>query len=359
MIELSAEAQSVLTRSFEYYVRAESWLGDQLLADDVPIASATEEGDRSLNVPERVTLTVPRLSRGMLWSPVAADHPLGANGQRLRVQLGIGVGGQVEWFTRGWFLVQDAKTVGDDVNVTAVGLLALIQEARLVSPFQPSGTLVSTLRDLIEPALTVDIDTALTDRAVPAAINMDEDRLGAFNEILDSWPAEAYVNEEGYLQVQPPASPLAEPVLTLTNGAGGMVIEAAGASTREDAFNAVVARGTASDGGQVQGVAFDYSGPKAYGGDFNPLPVPFFFPSPLLTTITQAQEAARTVLARIKRRTALAFKVTMVPHPGLQAGDVVSITTDDYTDLACTVETLTLPWTAGGGAQTLTVRSLA
>jgi hypothetical protein len=360
MIELTTEAQSVLTRSYTYHLRVESWLGGELLAEDIPVAGATEEGDRSLVVPERVTLTVPRKAGGVSWSPVTDTHPLAANGQRLRVQLGIGVGGQIEWFQRGWFVIHSSKAEGDDVSVTAVGLLHLINEARLVSPYQPTGTLVSTLRGLVEPALTVDIDPGVTDRAVPAGINFDEDRLGAVTELLDAWPAEAHVSEEGYLTVYPSLTAAAEPVLTLTNGAGGTVITASGSSTRDGAYSAFVARGTASDGGQVQGVSYDLgSGPKRYDGPFNPLPVPYFFSSPLLTTVSQAQAASITGLARIRRQTALRFDADIVPHPGLQLGDVVSITTDDYTDLLCTVEHLRLPWTADGGAEQLALRSLA
>lgn len=358
MITLSAEALSVLSRSYQLRMAVESWRGEELLADDVPVDAASEETDRSLRVAERVTLSVPRLYRGESWSPVTDDHPLAANGQRLRVQLGVELaGGEVEWFQRGWFLVQDSAVDGDIVTVNAVGLLALIEEARLVSPYQPSGTLLSTLRGLVEPALTVVVDPALTDRAVPAGINYDEDRIGAVMELLDAWGADAAVTASGYLSVFP-MGPSLTPVLSLTNGAGGTIIQATGASTRDGAYNVVVARGTAADGGQVQGVAYDHTGPKAYGGPFNPLPVPFYFESPLLTTVAQCTTAARTVLARRRRSNAREFTVTTVPHPGLQAGDTVSVTTDDFTDLPCAVETLGLPYTAGGGAQTLTVRSL-
>jgi hypothetical protein len=359
MITLTDLALSVLTRSYRIHLRVESWLGEELLAETVPVAVASEEGDRSSNVPERVTLTVPRRDRGMSWSPVEVDHPLAANGQRLRVQLGIGVAGEPEWFQRGWFVIHESKSDIDTVTVNAVGLLHLVHEARLVSPFQPTGTLVSSLRGLVEPALTVEFDAALTDRAVPSGVNYDEDRLGAVNELLDAWPAEAYVTEEGYLAVVPPATTASDPVLTLTNGAGGTVIEATGSSSREDSYNAVVARGTASDGAQVQGVAFDFAGAKRYGGPFNPLAVPYFFSSPLLTTVAQAQAAANTVLARIKRQTALRFTAAIVPHPALQVGDVVSITTDDHSDLLCTIEALRLPWTPDGNEpQHLTLRSL-
>lgn len=358
MITASAIVASVLSRSFTCRVRVQSWLGDTLLSDDVPVAAGSEETDRGLRVPERITLTVPRRANGIDWTPVADAHPLAANGQRLHVELGVDIGpGQTEWLPRGWFVIQDSAADDDSVTVNAVGLLTLVDEARLVSPFQPSGTLVSTLRGLVEPALTVVVDAALTDRAVPANINYDEDRLQAALDLIDAWPADAYVTEDGYLSVVPADVSLV-PVLTLTDGVGGTVVTATGSSTRDGGFNAVVARGTATDGTQVQGVAYLATGPKAYGGQFNPLPTPFFYSSPLLTTVAQCGKAAGTVLARLQRTSAQAFTVTMVPDPRVQAGDTVSVTTGNYTGLLCSVEALRLPYTADGGAETLTVRRL-
>ncbi|MDG4821283.1 hypothetical protein O7635_05375 [Asanoa sp. WMMD1127] len=359
MIELSDTATAVLAGpGIVRYLRVESWLGDELLADDVPVTSAVEVVDRAVAVPDRVTLTVPRLAGGRSWAPVGDRHPLGADGQRLKVSLGVGVGPSgVEWFTRGWYVIDDARKQGDAVTVEAVGLLHLIHEARMVTPFQPSGTLASTLRGLVEPALTVDIDPALVDRAVPSGINWSEDRLGAVNEVLDAWAAEAYVHEEGYLAVLP-ANRTQDPVLTLTNGTGGTVIEATGSSTREGAYNVVVAKGTAADGGEVQGVVYDTLGPKAYGGDFNPLAVPFFFFSPLLTTKGECLAAATTIRDRKRREAGRSFTAEIVPHPGLQAGDRVVVTTDDYADLLCSIEGLRLPYTADGGAMGLSLREV-
>lgn len=360
MITLSDAAQGVLTRSHRRHLSVESWRGGELLAADIPVADAGEETDRTLRVPERVRFTVPRRHRGESWSPVADDHPLAANGQRLTVKLGVGVAGaEVEWFQRGVFLVEDSSVDGDSVSVTAVGLLTLVDEARLVSPFQPTGTIVSTLRALIEPALTVVVSSSLTDRAVPTAgINWDEDRLGAALELLDAWPADAYVDPAGYLRVEV-ATQSTTPTLSLTDGAGGTVIQATGSSTRNGAAQLVVARGAAADGGQVQGIAYDYSGgPKTYGGPFNPLGVPRFFFSPLLTTVNECNTAAASILARLQRNAGREFRVEMVPHPGLQVGDVVSVTTDDYTDLVCVVEALTLPYLASGGPMALTVRTI-
>lgn len=355
MITLSARATDALTGSHHRYFAVESWRNGILLAAEVPAATGNEEVDRTLTVPERVTFTVPRTDRGTSWAPVGTDHPLAANGQTLRVKLGVGLAlGEIEWFQRGRFLIQQAVPNGDVVTVDAVGMLTWIDEARLVSPYQPTGTLASTLRGLVEPALTVAISTALVDRSVPAGASYDEDRLAAVFELLDAWNAEGVVDPQGVFQVTPAAQSLV-PVLTLTDGVGGTVITTDGSSTREGAYNAVVARGTASDGGQVQGVAYDSTAtsPKFYGGPFNPLPVPKFFASPLLTSAYEASLAAATILARIQRQTGKLYTVEMVPHPALQAGDVVSLN-----GVICSVETLTLPYHADGGSQRLTARSL-
>lgn len=362
MITLSATAADVLTRSHRPHCAVESWRDGVLLAADVPVSDASEEIDWSARVPERVTFTVPRRDRSVSWSPNTADHPLAANGQRLHVKLGVGVaGGAVEWFQRGVFLIEESIAEGDLVTVSAVGLLELVSEARLIAPFQPTGTLVSTLRGLVEPALTVVASASLTDRSVPTAgVNWDEDRLGAVLELLAAWPATAYVDPAGYLQAVP-ATQSTTSVLSITDDAGGTVREITGNSTRNGAYNAVVARGTGSDGAQIQGVAYDLTGgATGYGGPFNPLPVPYFMFSPLLTTIAECNAAAATALARLKRNAGRRFHVEMVPNPALQGGDVVTVTSAKLglSAVLCSIEALTLPYFPGP-PMTLTIREVS
>lgn len=363
MIEVSAAARDVLRYSRGGYVRMSSWLDGVLLADAVPVADdqlASEETDASSAAPERVTFVVPRYDRGVRWDPIGDDHPLAANGQRLSVQLGIGLAGdQVEWLQRGTFLIQEADPVGDVVNVTAVSLLSLIFEARLIAPYQPTGTLGSTLRGLVEPALTVAVDAALTDRAVAAGLTYDEDRLGAVLELLDAWAAVGRIDPSGVLQVRPYGLDTV-PVLNLSDGVGETVITARSKSSRAGAANVVVARGTASDGQQVQGVAYDTTdGPKRSGGPFNPLPVPEFFFSPLLTSPVECTAAALTILERRRRAAGREFTVQMLPDPTLQIDDVVALTTDEVDALPCSVERIdALPYVASGGPMFITVRAL-
>lgn len=352
MITVSDTARAVIDSGrFTYEVKASAWLGDELLADDVPIDDAAEDSDRTLRVPERVVLTVPKRARGVSWAPTTEDHPLAANGQTLKISLGVGKGVDgTEWFQRGEFLITESLETddGQSVQVTAVGLLYLVQEAGFVAPFQPSGTIMSTLRALIEPAVQADLDLAPEDRSVPAGINWDTDRLGAFYELLDAWPAAARMTEQGYLEVLPDTVPAAA-VRSFTDRAGGTMVSAVGSSSRDGAFNAVVATGNAADGSEVRGTAYVTSGPWSYpGGQANPLPVPFGYSSPLLTTQAQCILAAQTVLARKMREAVLRrFTVTAVPDPTLQLGDLVAVTNDEVTGLLCTIERIGLPYLPG------------
>lgn len=356
MIAMSTEALNVVTGSYVSYIRAQSWLGDQLLAEDVPVSAGSEEVDSSLAVPERIMLSVPKRDRGTSWEPLATDHPLASYGQRLKIELGVQLGAEIEWIQRGWFLVYDTQTQRDTVSVECAGLLQLIQEARLVSPYQPTGTFVSTVRGLIEPALTADIDAGLTDRPVSNKMSLEEDRLDGLNQVLDAWPADAFVNEEGLLAVIPDTT--SSPVMSITDGKGGTVIQWEGNTTRNGAFNAVVARGVATDGGQIQGVAFDMSSPLAYGGLFNPLPVPFFYFSPLLTTVAQCKAAAATILKRLRRNAARKLTAELVPHPGLQVRDVLTVTGAGLVGAPCIIDAMSLPYTPDRGAMRLDLRVL-
>jgi hypothetical protein len=352
VIEVSDTARAVLGRSYTSDVRVQSWLGGELLAEDVPIAGATEEGDRSLAVPTRLSLTVPQRRRGYDWTPTTDDHPLAANGQQLHVQLGIGIGPDgTEWIDRGTFVILESQPDGrGGISVEAAELLYLVAEAGYASPYQPTGTLKSALRGLVEPALTVDFDSALVDRAVPADVSYTGKRIDAVKELLDAWPAEAVGTADGYLLVSAPATPDSAD-LFISDGFDGTIVRVVGNSTRDGAYNVVVAKGRTTDGADIQAAAYVFDGPRAYAGDFNPLAVTYEYFSPLLTTVAQCAAAARTVLARISRTSGREKEVEMVPDPTIQLGDCLSESGEFWT-----VERLSLPYKPG--SMTLRIRSV-
>lgn len=363
MIEVSGAALDVLQRSYVLHTRVRSILQDSVLADDIPVVGGGLVADRSVRVPEQLTLSVPRLVDGERWDPAGStDHPLAPYGQTVVVELGVELTtNEIEWIQRGEYLIRECTVDGDNVTVGAVGLLALIDEARLTTPFQASGTFKSTIRALVEPALTVTFDDDLpTDRTVPAAsLTVDDDRLGALLEVLDAWPADAYVDSTGVLYIAP-SSDSSSTVLSLTDGDGGTVISWAGTASRDGAANVVVARGQDAAGAQVQGVAYDTSGssPTRYGGPFSPLPVPFFYESPLLSTQSQCRSAAAAILRRRQRSTSRMLSASCVPHPALELGDRVAIDGVDGVT-AGIVESFSLPVVPEGGAMDITLRRVA
>ena len=377
MIDVSDECASILNnRTFTMSARASVSLGGTVLLDDIPIITGTEEFDDNLRVPERIVINVPRIVDGVDLIPTATTDPLAPYGQRLHVKIGIGLGQSTEWLNRGEFLIQEVRLDGTEIQVTAVGLLALIEEARLVAPFKPTTTLTNTVRTLIEPALTVLVDAGPTalDRAVPAGLNEDEDRLGLLEQVLTAWPARAQMHPAGYLQVLLAddygdddgfvqlynfTDPLSGNVQNLAN-----IIEVGGAITREGLYNTAVARGQAADGQQIIGVAYDTTpgGPTSLRGNFNPLPVPIFYYSPLLTTAQQCQDAAASILTRKAAQAAQRLQMRCVPDPRFVGNDLIRYKSRRSSDLdlqtPVVIERLTLPYTSGSGPMTLVVREV-
>jgi hypothetical protein len=264
-----------------------------------------------------------------------------------------------ETWARGWYYITDAEAHGDDITVTASGLLGLIQEAELVAPYGPAGNISTVLRFLIEPALIVDLTHAPADRAVPGGVVWQSDRLGAVYELLDAWGAEAYVNEDGALKVVP-AKDTGTSQIGLYDGRGGTIVTPSASVSREGAANCVVARGYTDDGSDVQAVAYnlDPNSPTYYGGDFAALPVPFVYDSALLTTVDQCQTTANTILRRRVAQASRAVNIEAVPNLALQARDGVTVTSDKLNVPATfgIVDQLDMPLTAADGAMTATVR---
>jgi hypothetical protein len=357
---ISDQLAGILTGSHVTRLRAESWFAGDMIAE-IPVASGSLGYDSSIAIPENLSITVPRVDRGVNYTPANDDDPLNRYGQLLRVEYGVDIEfGVTEYVPLGWFLIDTPRTEGDVVSVRANGLLHLIEEAGFVAPFEPTGNLTDVVRALVEPALTVEF-TGLTDRAVPQGMAFEKDRLGGLFEVLDAWPAEAKVDENGTLQVFAPEDPDVIPatVWDLSDASDGTVMRWQGGGSRADTFNIVVARGEDSAGTRVQGVAndLDADSPLRIGGPFNPLPVPFEFFSPLLTTVDQCRTAARTILNRKRRTTFRTIECETIPNPGLQTGDAVSFSSASLNlSGVAIIDAFELPLIAGAGSMRLRLR---
>jgi hypothetical protein len=336
MITISDTLKGILAgNSYKLYNRLISIQAGVVLADDIPAVDVREEADASLRVPETLSFKVPILDRGVSWVPSSYDHPLGIWGQRIVAQVGVGIdSGQVEWLTRGQFLVISAETSGDSVSMACAGLLYLVDEASLVSEYQPKAgaTLGSIIRALVEPGLIVDLTTAPTDRTAPSNVTWSDNRLDNVANALDAWPAQAEVTVDGVLKVTPVP---AEPTSALMTFSDTVNVEQFSSElSRDGAFNAVVARGAYPDtagglaGQEIVATGYDLvaTSPFRYGGPFSPFLVPFGYESPLMTDPTMVQAAANTRLRTLRGTSGRTVSIDAVPHPAIKLGDAVAVT---------------------------------
>jgi len=373
MITISAVAAGMLNGfSYQLHTRLQSYLGETVLAEDIPAVDVVEEADATLRVPERLTFKVPVTDdQGNSWVPTSYESPLGTYGQTIVAQVGISVAaGAVEWLNRGTFLVESADTSGDTVAVECAGLLLLLDEAVLPNEYQPraGATLGSILRALIEPGITVDLDDAPTDRVAPSNITWSDNRLDNVYGVLDAWPAQGTITAEGNLEVTAvPGDPTVNDVVfVFTDNTGGTVTDWNTSITRDGAFNSVYAKGQYPDtagtkaGQEILAVAYDsaQTSPYRIGGPFSPYLVPFGYASPLLDTQARANLAASTRLKTLRRTSSKTVQFRAVPHPGIQLSDAVQLTSARLGLSAALgrVEAFTLPDDAQGGAMAITAR---
>lgn len=354
----SADLAPFLGRSLTWGVSVESWLGGQSLGM-VPVSGGGVTWSTSREVPGSLDLVVPRLhpvpggSSPVDWRPGRDESaPLARFGQELDVRLTVSVPGRV-WpsIPLGRFLVTGTDPGPGVVRVSAESLTRRVVDDRLTSPTAPrsGGTLASEAKRLVRPVgLSLTIDDALTDRAVPSSMSWGESRIDALREIAEAWPARLVEDSTGGLHMLAPLADVPEPLDTLTDGEGGTVLAAYEQDTRDGTYNRVVARGqetTEAGLPAFQAVRQVSEGPLAANGPYGA--VTYFFASPLLTSLSAAQAAATTRLAALTRP-ARTLPVTLAPDPRWEVGDAVAVVADGQTWRGW-VSGVTIPLTVADG----------
>ena len=335
--------------SLQWQASVSSWLGPDWLGD-VPISRGTVTWSTRSEVPGVLNLTVPRYAGGTDWGPGRdARHPLARFGQELAVTVTVTspVSGRA-WTRRlGRFLIEKAETGGGVVAVRARSLMARLEEDRLITPTptRPGGTLASEARRLVPSRVGIVIDPALTDRPAPA-MTWGESRIESLQEIAKAWPARLRETSDGQVALLPPLADDPTPILTLTDGESGTVVEAPRTSTREGAYNRLVVRGTDRDEAgrpTIQAVADHTDGPMGITSHYGV--VTMFHASPLITTVVSAQRTAQTMLAD-SVRPSTTLPVTLAPDLRLDMDDPVRVVTADGSDVGL-ISGITTPLTVG------------
>jgi hypothetical protein len=284
-------------------------------------------------------------------------------GNEIYIKRGIKYGDElIEWVGLGYFRIQEPQQdeVPDGpIKLTGRDRMAGIIDARLLQPVQFAagatlGNIMSTLVRQVYPNVVIVWDDATDASTLTRSLIAEEDRFAFLDDLVRSVGKVWYFDQIGQLSIKTPPSP-SNPVWEVASGAGGALVALSRKLTRDGVYNAVVAQGEATDTqAPVRAVAYDNNtnSPTYFYGRFGP--VPRFYSSSFITTQSQAQNAAATML---RTQLGLAYNVdlTAVPNPALEPYDPVTVRVPLEGARIHVLEAVTVPLTVKG-ALTATTR---
>lgn len=244
-------------------------------------------------------------------------------------------------------------------KITANDRWQRVVDARFPLSATTSGNVAASIKSLVEGAdsrITCDISGAPSGTG-PVAV-WDRNRDDAVAQLARSIGARVVFGPDGNAKVLPIAH-VTDPVQwQISRGQGGAKISSVRGADRSRTYNAVVCVGEPPNGiPPAWAMAYDATpGSRTYyGGPFGKRVR--FYQTALVTTNTQAAAAAAGLLsAAIGEARSLA--VTALPHPGLDADDVVMVEVTPGAYERHIVDGFTIPLGIGGGVK-LTTRGLA
>jgi Domain of unknown function (DUF5047) len=337
--------RAALRYSHRIATRVDAYHGSTLVLADVPFSAGSVSIDGSSDVRRSLSLSVadPALAptdESSVLTPFAAE---------LKVYRGITYpDGTQELAPLGVFRVDSVSVRnGGAVEVSGPDRSRQIADARFMAA-QQSRTTNRVTAEIAR--LVAEVDAAWSPLAVSIpqtgytpAVTWEEDRRAAIGDLAASVGAEFYFNADGD-PVLAAIPAVTDPVAWWVDaGESGVLIDHEQATTRERTYNAVVARGERTDNTPpVRATAYDTdtASPTRWGGPFGK--VPRFYASPLLTTTTQAAAAARAILDRT-RALHRQLRLSAVPNPALDAGDVIAVRFPDGRYERHVIDKLTIP----------------
>jgi hypothetical protein len=261
------------------------------------------------------------------------DAVLSTAGTRLLIRKGLldHRSGQVAaWVTLGSFPIEYVEPpVDHQIRVHARGPEWLLEQARFITPPTLAGTAANMLAALTSGIAPLHLDPALVDRPLGTRIWTEDDRLAAFREIVDAWPA-VIAGSLDAISIRPswPVTIAAE----YPDGDYGSLIDLAITPDRATIPNAVIAQ---NPEGNIRAITYVASGELRWNGPYGQHPARFT--SPLLTTVQAAQLAAGTRLRRLISRIRM-VTATLIGDERLEVGDIVRLRRDQLDITARIVE---------------------
>lgn len=357
--------------------RAEKSLDVALWVPRVEWSSDGRQWSAATYIDGDVTASATSQVRWSCTLTIAAEAPGGTSGitpygTLVRVWTGIVLDGSPEWVPLGEYRVVTLSRdrAAGTLTVTCESLESRVIDDRFLVPrTYPAGrSAVALIRELIlESVPTAQVSVAGDVEDVAAARIVEErDRWAVIDgrndapSLARALGAVVHCTRSGAFIISPPGALTDDPVWTVDEGDGGLLITAGEELSRDGVFNVVVARGatdeTDDEGNPIPPVGpaiaadTDPTSPTFVDGPFGR--VPRFYTSPHLKQLWQCNRAAQRMLGQqLGLRKTLSF--TAAAHPGLDVSDTVTVRTSSGDLERHVVDSITYPL-AGGQMQVST-----
>lgn len=285
--------------------------------------------------------------------PTVRNLSLAPFGAEVFLARGIDLGGAgVLWAALGYFRISEIDQSDAErgpVGLTLEDRMSTIIDSRFTSPRQwLQGTTVGAIVDEIVleiyPNATIVYDDDSNLSQLGRSLIAEESRYEVLITLATGLGKIVYWNGEGKLVFESvPDEDV--PVWVVNAGPGGVMVKANRSLSRDGVYNAVVVTGEGADEiTPVRAIAYDAqeSSPTFFGGPFGR--VPRFYSSPFITTQSQAEGAAVSLL-RKSLGAPYDVGVSAVPNPALKPYDAIRVVYNDGTREMHVVERVTIPMT--------------
>jgi hypothetical protein len=348
---VTARFLEALRHSHNVRVQVDAYRAGVLIQADLPVAAGAVTIDGSSEVRRQLDLSV--ADPGL--APAAGDTtgPLTPYGTELFVRRGITFpDGSTEWVPQGWFRVQSVSgsLAPEVLKVQGVDRSRTVADARFLTPTQSvtTNTIPNEIKRLVQGAIpgATFIDRTGSTASTPELV-WEQDRWAAINDLATAIGAECFFDADGACVLRPVPS-IDSPVSWYVDaGESGVLIGGSKQTSRDTTYNGVVASGERTDNTSPYTATVTDNNPSSPTYWLGPYgQVPYFYSSPIITSLAGAQSAATGLLARTKGLTR-SVSLSAVPNPALEPGDVIQVVFPDRTYERHVVDSLTIPLDPG------------
>ena len=348
MRSLSFALQNILTASHSARTRLRAVTGFPQSTTPTGTDWGIVDGD--------VRLESAAVVRGTLDATLNAPWgQLWPDGREVFVEYGVEIaGGQTEWVSLGYFGVDsvDQADLNDSIRITGSDRMAQVERTKAVFPWTaPVGT---THRDFItsllygqspvtwfhtnagvfpfstsSKSIVADYNLDTTTLSTQISLDADTNFYEYLRDLADTVGRRIYFDYKGRFTLVDSTLATTNPALTLTAGRFGTVRNISRRVTREGAYNSVRAESSDATSGDPPWNYYvtPLSMPEpalSWYGQFGRILRQYA--SPVLTTSDACLAAAKTLYYQGVAGLPYTLAFDMVPHPGLEPLDLVSIT---------------------------------